>query len=199
LIIALKKSDATKANWKLELDDLWFAGNWNENGLYRFDGEYLHHLEMPKHGLEDEFYRVNKLATYSPNEVYKIYKDRKGNIWIGTSVFGACRYDGNEITCISEREMTEIDEGPASGVRSIVEERGGNIWFSNKINYKYKMLKKKSSLLGNNLKYEKIDGIDILSESEMSSFSLWLLQKVMIEIFGWPHMVLVFGDMMDKR
>ncbi|MDB4438672.1 hypothetical protein N9176_00330 [bacterium] len=175
-IITLEKSDAPKGNWKLELDDLWFAGNWNENGPYRYDGEYLHHLEIPKHELEDEFYRINKLATYSPYEVYKIYKDRKGNIWIGTSVFGACRFDGNEINWISEREMTEIDEGPAPGVRSIFEDGDGNFWFSSNVNHKYKVLEEKSLPLDSKLRYEKVEAIDNSSEPEMSSYFMSILE-----------------------
>jgi hypothetical protein len=44
--------------WKLEPGDLWFQGNQNDNGPYRFDGKSLHRLEFPKHELESRFYSL---------------------------------------------------------------------------------------------------------------------------------------------
>ena len=82
--------------WKLEPNDLWFyiLGKKNE-GAYRYDGKILYDLEFPKHYLHDEIYPRVVNSFFSPYEVYCIYKDRKGVMWFGTSVFGACRFEDN--------------------------------------------------------------------------------------------------------
>jgi len=77
--------------WKLEANDLWFhlLGKKGEHGPYRYDGKSLFHLEFPKHYLHDELYERGINPFFSPYEVYTIYKDRKGAVWFGTSIFGA--------------------------------------------------------------------------------------------------------------
>ena len=42
------KSDSANAGWKLQADDLWFAGGQDTGAVFRYDGKSLHRLEFPK-------------------------------------------------------------------------------------------------------------------------------------------------------
>lgn len=163
-------------DWQLQEDDLWFVGDWNKNGAYRYDGKDLYHLKFPEHPLEAEAYEINPSPSFNPYEVYNIQKDSKGNIWFGTSVFGACRYDGVSHLWISEREMTEIDPGPAPGVRSILEDHKGDFWFSSNINHKYKILDTPLRMEADKLPYQKMEGINHSEVSEMPNFCMVIKQ-----------------------
>jgi len=50
----LSLSRVSSSEWKSGPDDLWFIGNWNKNGTYRYDGKTLHHLEFPKNELAED-------------------------------------------------------------------------------------------------------------------------------------------------
>ena len=119
--------------WKSEPDDLWFnpLGKRNENGPYRYDGKNLYDLDFPKHYLHDEITERGINPFFSPYEVYCIYKDRKGAMWFGTSVFGACRFDGKSIKWMYEYDLTIAPEGGTFGIRSIFEDKKGSFWFCN--------------------------------------------------------------------
>jgi ligand-binding sensor domain-containing protein/two-component sensor histidine kinase len=52
------------------------------------------------------------------------YIDRKGNLWLGTTGAGVCRYDGTEFICINAQHGLTNDV-----VTSIFEDRNGNFWF----------------------------------------------------------------------
>lgn len=97
-------------DWKLGENDLWFnvLGKRGEHGPYRYDGEKLYNLEFPKHFLHDEITERGMNPFFSPYEVYCIYKDRKGAMWFGTSVFGACRFDGQSIKWMYEEDLTIV-------------------------------------------------------------------------------------------
>lgn len=122
--------------WKLQPNDLWFKGLSGQGGVYRYDGKALHFLKFPKHYLEGEFYSKYPNTSYSPYDVYTIYKDSKGNIWFGTSHFGLCRYDGNSLKWLYEKELTETPSGGSFGIRSILEDKDGKFWFCN-TRYRY--------------------------------------------------------------
>jgi ligand-binding sensor domain-containing protein len=119
--------------WQLEENDLWFSllGKRNEHGPYRYDGKNLYNLEFPKHYLHDEITKRGINSFFSPYEVYCIYKDRKGAMWFGTSVFGACRFDGKSIKWMYENDLTIGLNGGTFGIRSIFEDKKGEFWFCN--------------------------------------------------------------------
>lgn len=126
--------------WKLEPDDLWFRFAQDSGLIYRYDGNFLHHLKFPNTNLGDEFIANHPRSEYpnmrtSPYNVYSIYKDSKGNVWFGTAVLGACRYDGKSFDWISEVDVTEIHDGPSNGVRSIIEDKDGYFWFNTMYRY----------------------------------------------------------------
>lgn len=146
-------------DWKLEADDLWFyiLGKKNEHGPYRYDGKNLYSLTFPKHYLHDEFHENGINPFFSPYEVYCFYKDRKGAMWFGTSVFGACRFDGQSIKWMYEGDLTIVPNGGSFGIRSIYEDREGSFWFCNTW-HRYNVNVDETAK-SDRLKYQKVDGI----------------------------------------
>jgi len=130
------QTNSTDNAWKLQVDDLWFPGAQDSGVVYRYDGKSLHRLEFPKTKAGEDFsskFPRSKYPgmTYSPYDVYSIFRDSKGNLWFGTSTLGVCRYDGTFFTWISENELG-YDLGDRSfGVRSTIEDKDGKFWFSN--------------------------------------------------------------------
>ena len=145
-------------DWVFNEEDLWFEGYWEGAGPYRYDGTYLYHMKFPKHDLEDALISTGTSANYSPYQVYKIFEDSRGYLWFGTAVLGACRYDGKNHCWVSERDMTEVDPGPAPGVRSILEDKSGHFWFSSNMNNKYAITDPQDSN-GSNHIYKRLPGI----------------------------------------
>lgn len=175
--------------WKLEPDDLWFKGAQDSGLVYRYDGKYLYRLMFPETKAGKAF--ISKYPrsdypamTFSPYDVYTTYKDRKGNIWFGTGTLGVCRYNGRSFDWIAENDLTELDEGAANGVRSIIEDKDGNFWFSNTL-YKYQvyagnssgneeMTYKREKSVGN-LDGNKESGLDFyLSAAKDNKDELWI-------------------------
>jgi ligand-binding sensor domain-containing protein len=116
--------------WKNQPDDLWFTGVQDSGVVYRYDGNSLHRLAFPKTQAGDDATLPRDRfpnAKYSPYDVYTIFKDSKGDLWFGTAVLGACRYDGKSFTWIPEEEL----RNGAFGTRSIIEVEDGKFWFSN--------------------------------------------------------------------
>ncbi len=134
----LKVIQSEYNQWKLEPNDLWFNCNSNANNVYRYDGDNLIELQLPKKDIENIFGINNNETSYSPYSVYGIDKDKKGNIWFGTILAGAFRFDGKSFLWIGEKELTRLENGREPGVRSILEDKNGDIWLSN-FRSKYKI------------------------------------------------------------
>ena len=134
--LTVTESKAADKGWTLQADDLWFKGQPGKNGPYRFDGQLLYDLRFPKHYLENDFVGRYPNVTYSPYEVYAIYKDRSSSIWFGTSNFGICRYDGKTLSWMYEEHLTLIKSGGSFGIRSILEDSFGKFWICN-TRYRY--------------------------------------------------------------
>jgi ligand-binding sensor domain-containing protein len=118
--------------WKKQPNDLWFAGRQDSGVVYRYDGQSLYQLEFPRTKAGDKHYvdfPRSKFpnAKFSPYDVYTIFKDKKGNLWFGTAVLGACRYDGESFKWIPEEEL----QNDSFGTRSILEDEDGRFWFTN--------------------------------------------------------------------
>ena len=156
----LKPIIAPFNEWKLEPHDLWFNCNGNPNDVYRYDGELLYELKLPRKNLYKAFGKVVLGLGFegmnsSPYSVFGLDRDKAGNLWIGTIVAGAYRYDGESFLWIAEKELTTLPDGRVPGVRSMIEDRDGNIWLSNFIS-KYKISEKNGML-----QYEKLAGVDM--------------------------------------
>jgi len=135
---ALKVIKSEKNQWKLEPNDLWFNCNGNANNVYRYDGENLYELQLPQKDIKNIFGINENEISYSPYSVYGIDKDKKGNVWFGTVLAGAFRFDGKSFLWIGEKELSRLENGQEPGVRSILEDKNGDIWLSNFKN-KYKI------------------------------------------------------------
>ncbi len=146
-------------DWKLKPNDMWFCilGKRGENGSYRFDGKTLFQLGFPKHYMHEEMTQRTKNTIFSPYEVYCIYKDRKGSMWFGTSVLGACRFDGKSVKWMYEHDLTIVPAGGSFGIRSIYEDKQGRFWFCNTWHrYVFDIDKTTKS---DRLQYQKTEGI----------------------------------------
>ena len=151
--ITLEVTNSSNDQWKLNADDLWFRGNGDIDGGYRYTGDTLYHLKF------SDFNASFKGNRYG---VYCISKDNSGNIWFGTESAGVVRFDGTTLDLIYEKELSVLDDGRVPAVRSIIEDKEGNFWFSN-ILYRYKIIK--PLLKGQSkIDYEKLPGIDLSNQ-----------------------------------
>jgi ligand-binding sensor domain-containing protein len=91
-------------------DRVWFGTN---GGAYHYDGTTLTRISQ-EDGLPGDF-------------VNRITEDSHGNIWIGTTHHGICRFDGQKSVNFTAEGIIEGKE-----ICCIHEDRTGNIWFSGK-------------------------------------------------------------------
>jgi len=159
----LEVSQANSNEWKLEPDDLWFNCNASLNDLYRYDGHLLHELTLPRIDLDSAFNtHVDGLSfkdrTYSPYAVFGIDKDTDGILWIGTGEAGAYKYDGNTFLWFGEKELTTLPDGRVPGVRSMLQDKEGNMWLSNFLS-KYQV-----TTIDSVQSYKKLEGIGNLDD-----------------------------------
>ncbi len=160
-------------NWKAEPDDLWFKSSQDSGVVYRYDGKSLHRLEFPKtkagNDYELKWPRSKfKFRNHSPYDVYTIYKDRRGNVWFGTSSLGVCLYDGKSFNWISESELG-LDE-IAFGVRSILEDKEGKFWFSNS-RYRFNVYENDSLRENSSINFKREKGIGNAKDNNENEFT----------------------------
>jgi len=155
---ALKVIKSENNQWKLEPNNLWFNCNGNANNVYRYDGENLYELQLPQKDIKNIFGINENEISYSPYSVYGIDKDKKGNIWFGTVLAGAFRFDGKSFLWIGEKELSRLEDGREPGVRSILEDKNGDIWLSN-FKSKYKIES------NSDLNYEKLKAVELSDEN----------------------------------
>lgn len=148
-LTTLKPVRSTASQWKLIPDDLWFKGNGDITGAYRYDGDTLFDLQ---------FSDLNQKEFNADYGVYSIYKDKYGNIWFGTLSAGVARYDGVSLNWLYEKELSVLKDGRVPAVRSILEDKEGFFWLSN-ILHKYNILR--NDLKGQKtITYDKQEGIE---------------------------------------
>lgn len=90
------------------------AGRTGAGGLSRYDGQKI--VPYPD------------VKGLSKNDIYTIYEDKAGYIWIGANGVGAYRYDGQEFRLYSETDREDLMPY-GYGIQSILEDRNGNFWF----------------------------------------------------------------------
>lgn len=83
-----------------------------DGGLARYDGKKI--TQYP--GLEG----------LSKNDVYTIYEDKAGNIWIGATRVGLYRYDGQSFQIYKGTDRMDLTW--SFGVQSILEDKNGRLW-----------------------------------------------------------------------
>ncbi len=170
------------SGWALNKADLWFKG---PKGPYCYDGKNLFELVLPKNDTEEKLRKQFPNMSYSPYEVYSLYKDKKGNMWFGTGNLGVCRYDGTNFSWLYEDQLQYASNGGSFGMRAIIEDKDGSFWFNN-TTYRYKIETKDSvGQTQHYLRYKKEKGIEIpahfkidpvffMSAVEDNSGDLWM-------------------------
>ena len=156
----LKAIKSAYNQWKLNRTDLWFSHNAND--LYRYDGDTLFELKLPRKNLKKAFGMEPeglpfKSHNNTPYAVFGVNKDKDGNIWFGTATAGSFRYDGNSFLWFGEKELSRLPDGRVPGVRSMIQDKNGYFWLSNFYS-KYKI----NPALPNG--YEKLKAVDLPSE-----------------------------------
>lgn len=124
--------DASKSEWRLHPDDLWFSAGPDTGAVFRYDGAALHRLTLPKTEAGEAWQARHPRATYpgikySPYDVFTIYRDSRGHVWFGTALLGACRYDGASFEWIGAE--IGFSDTNSFGLRSIIEYKPGVFWF----------------------------------------------------------------------
>jgi ligand-binding sensor domain-containing protein len=154
-----------KNEWKLMPNDLWFRMGWENDGPFRYDGQFLHPLTFPKIKRADEFYAANPNASWSPYGIYSFYQDQRGALWFGTASLGVCRYDGSTFAWLYEEHLSQIPGGGDFGIRSMIEDDKGDFWICNP-RYRYTMIPGSTEKEGTNyLNYKRTEGVDCPQEN----------------------------------
>jgi ligand-binding sensor domain-containing protein len=160
-------------DWKIGIGDLWFKTSQYDGKVYRYDGSSLHVLTLPTTSLGEKWISENPTGP-SPYGIYCTYKDSRGNIWFGTAMAGACRFNGRSFDWIEEKDVNEFHYGPSNGVRSIIEDKDGYFWFNSA--YRYKVLdqldEEKNILYTREKSIGSLDGIEGSDMWEYSSIAL---------------------------
>lgn len=84
-----------------------------EGGVSRYDGK--------------KFTRFPDVKGLTANDIYNLYADRSGNIWIGAVRVGAYRYDGTTFTLFDKTDRPDLTTYFA--IQAFVEDRHGTLWF----------------------------------------------------------------------
>lgn len=84
-----------------------------EGGVSRYDGK--------------TFTSYPELKGLTENDIYTIYADNTGNIWIGATGTGAYRYDGKTFTLFKATDRNDLTVN--FGVQNILEDSHGTLWF----------------------------------------------------------------------
>lgn len=84
-----------------------------EGGVSRYDGK--------------TFTRFAELKGLTANDIYNLYSDRAGNIWIGAVRVGAYRFDGKTFTLFDQTDRQDLTTYFA--IQAFAEDRYGTLWF----------------------------------------------------------------------
>lgn len=101
--------------------NIWFASitsdfpkEIKEGGVSRYDGKNI-----------TQFSDIQGLTN---NDIYSLYKDKRGHIWIAALHYGAYRYDGVQFTLFKDIDKS-TDMIRNFPIQSILEDSRGKFWF----------------------------------------------------------------------
>lgn len=84
-----------------------------EGGLSKYDGSSVT--------------RFPELRGLTANDIYNVYSDRSGNVWISAVRVGAYRWDGGAFTLYDRIDRPDLT--PSFSIQAFVEDRRGMSWF----------------------------------------------------------------------
>lgn len=73
------------------------------------------------------FTRFSEVRGLTANDIYNIYADRSGNIWIGAVRTGVYRWDGRSFTLFDKTDRPDLI--PSLAIQAFVEDKRGARWF----------------------------------------------------------------------
>lgn len=73
------------------------------------------------------FVQFPEVKGLTANDIYNLYADRSGNIWIGAVRVGAYRYDGKSFTLFDKTDRPDLTTYFA--IQAFVEDGHGTMWF----------------------------------------------------------------------
>jgi ligand-binding sensor domain-containing protein len=73
------------------------------------------------------FTNYPNLEGVGQNDIYSIYADKIGNVWIGATGLGIYRYDGKTFQLYKGTDRMDLTW--SVGIQSILEDRKGKLWF----------------------------------------------------------------------
>lgn len=85
----------------------------NDGGLCKYDGK--------------TFSTFSGMDALNNNDLYTIYEDSKGVVWIGATGTGVYRHEGEEFKLYEETNRMDLTYG--MGLQAACEDRQGNLWF----------------------------------------------------------------------
>ncbi len=100
--------------------NLWFAclnsyypKKGTDGGLCCYDGKIIRQFKA--------------IEGLSKNDIYTVFPDKKGDIWIGATHFGAYRYSKGKFTLY--KKTNRMDLTNSFGLQSMLEDSKGRLWF----------------------------------------------------------------------
>ncbi|GAF02764.1 hybrid sensor histidine kinase/response regulator transcription factor [Saccharicrinis fermentans] len=132
-----------------------FGGN--KNGLYKFswDVKYKKLIEQKHY-----FYDFNNVKSLSTNNVFDIYEDRSGLLWVGTNGGGLNKLDLNEKKFNHFYKSSEKGSLSYNKIRALHEDNSGNLWVGTEGGGISFLPRKKESLYDTGFKYFDVSLID---------------------------------------
>jgi len=103
---------------------IWIGSR--DNGIFRFDGKM--------------FSQISKANGLASNNIATIFEDKDGNMWFGSDVkegiiAGGISLLKNKFKSSSRKQFIELPTRkgiPGSGVRAILQDKNGNMWFGSR-------------------------------------------------------------------
>lgn len=91
------------------------------------DGGLTKYTPTVNQANNNTFTQFPELEGLSKNDIYNIYKDKRGDLWIGANNTGLYRYDGKDFTLFSKTDRPDLNNN-LRGIQSLLEDKNGNIW-----------------------------------------------------------------------
>jgi len=117
----IQSNEPLQGKWMKSDNDLWFEAG-NKSGVYRYDGQQLHYLDLPPQKI------------LNPNDnlfaVTDISHGKNNMVWFSTyaGVFG---YNGRDFTIMNDETLGYDRKVEPLHIRSIFEDSKGRLWIGN--------------------------------------------------------------------